>query len=106
MIYELREYVAAPGAADRLHARFADHTFGLFDRHGMTVSGFWHDAADPGRIVYLLAFPDEEARRAAWKAFGADPDWRRVKAESEAGGPLVAEMNSRTLVQAPYWHAA
>lgn len=106
MIYELREYVATPGAADRLNARFADHTLALFDRHGLNVAGFWTDAADPGRVVYLLTFPDEEAQRAAWQAFGADPEWKRVKAESESGGAIVAEMHSRNLVQAPYWPAS
>jgi hypothetical protein len=103
MIYELREYVAVPGRADALHARFADHTLGLFARHGMRVAGFWTDRADRDRVVYLLAFPDAEAQRAAWAAFQADPDWQRVKAESEADGKIVAEMHSRTLDRAPYW---
>ncbi|TDC46172.1 NIPSNAP family protein [Actinomadura sp. KC345] len=103
MIYELREYTAAPGGAEALHARFADHTLALFERLGMEVAGFWSDLDDPGRILYLLRFPDEEARRAAWAAFQADPEWRRVKAESEAGGAIVETMTSRRLGTAPYW---
>ncbi len=103
MIHELREYVAADGAAEKLHRRFADSTLELFERHGLDVAGLWHDDADPGRIVYLLRFDDEETRRQAWAGFQADEDWQRVKRESEADGPVVSEMTSRVLVTPSYW---
>ncbi|QRP50367.1 NIPSNAP family protein [Amycolatopsis sp. FDAARGOS 1241] len=105
MLHELREYVAAPGRAAALHARFAEHTLPLFAKHGLEVVGFWTDATDDGRLVYLLRFADAEAKSAAWAAFQADPEWKRVKAESEAGGPIVAEMHSTTLAAVPYWPA-
>lgn len=103
MIYELREYVAEPGAADRLRARFAEHTLDLFERHGLTVAAYWHDPADESRVVYVLSFPDEPARQAAWAAFQADPEWKRVKTESEKDGPVVREMHSRLLTTPDYW---
>lgn len=103
MIYELREYLAAPGAAERLHRRFADHTLDLFARHGLDVVGFWQDDAEPRRIVYLLRFPDRQARERSWAAFQADADWHAVKRESEAEGPVVAEQISRVLVSPQYW---
>jgi hypothetical protein len=103
MIYELREYAATPGSVEALHARFADHTLGLFEKHGMEVVGFWTDQADANRLLYLLRFADEEAQCSAWAGFKADPDWKRIKAESEADGPIVAEMTSRTLGSTPYW---
>jgi heme-degrading monooxygenase HmoA len=103
MIYELREYVATPGAAEALHARFADHTLGLFEKHGLEVLGVWTDPADADRIVYLLRFADEQARDQAWAAFKGDPNWQAVKAASETAGPLLAEQHSRTLIGAPYW---
>lgn len=103
MIYELREYAAASGSAEALHARFADHTLDLFARHGMEVVGFWADRDDHDRVLYLLRFADEEAQRTAWAGFQADQDWKRIKTESEADGPIVAEMTSRTLERAPYW---
>ena len=34
--FELRTYTAHPGRLQELHARFADHTLDLFERHGMT----------------------------------------------------------------------
>jgi hypothetical protein len=103
LIYELREYVAVPGRAPVLHARFADHTLDLFARHGIDVVGFWSDQQDTDRIVYLLSFPDADAQRSAWAGFQNDPDWHRVKAESEADGKIVAEIYSRTLHRTPYW---
>lgn len=103
MIYELREYVAAPGKTQALHRRFADDTLTLFGRHGITVIGFWADAADDSRIVYLLRFTDEEAQKRAWAAFQSDPQWQRTKAASEAGGPLAARMHSSTLTTTAYW---
>jgi hypothetical protein len=102
MIYELREYVAAPGAADRLHRRFADDTLNLFSRHGLEPLGFWHDRDDPGHIIYLLGFADEEERARIWASFQSDEDWRRVKQASEADGPIVAEQISRVLVAPDY----
>lgn len=106
MIYELREYVAVDGKAEKLHARFADHTLDLFARHGLDVAGFWTDAADDRRIVYLLRFPDQDARQRAWQAFHADPQWQAVKAASEADGPIVAELHTRDLAAVPYWNGA
>ncbi|HSZ38532.1 MAG TPA: NIPSNAP family protein [Trebonia sp.] len=105
MIYELREYVAHAETAERLHRRFADHTFGLFRRHGLTLVHFWTDLARPERIVYLLAFDSQQRRDAAWAAFQADPDWKAVKEASEAGGPLLASSSSSILSEAPYWTA-
>lgn len=103
MIYELREYVALPGRAEALHARFAQHTLGLFARHGMEVVGFWTEHDDTGHLVYLLSFADAEAQGSAWAAFLADPEWRQVKEDTEADGKIVAEINSRTLDRTPYW---
>lgn len=103
MIYELREYVAAPGAAERLHRRFAYSTLDLFERHGMELVGFWQAKDEPGRIVYLMRFDDEEARHRAWSAFQSDEEWRRVKRESEAEGRLVDEQLSRVLLTPEYW---
>ncbi|MGH3170524.1 MAG: NIPSNAP family protein, partial [Trebonia sp.] len=103
VIYELREYVAHAEMAEKLHRRFADHTFELFRRHGLTLVHFWTDPARPERIVYLLVFDSQEQRDTAWAAFQADPDWKAVKAASEADGPVLASSSSSLLREAPYW---
>jgi hypothetical protein len=95
-IFEARHYVAAPGRLEALHARFRDHTVGLFKKHGMTNLGYWAPpAGEKGAedtLIYLLAHANEEARKASFAAFGQDPEWQKAYKESEAkaGGPLTA----------------
>ena len=40
-VFELRIYHAAPGKMTALHARFRDHTAGLFKKHGITNIAYW-----------------------------------------------------------------
>src|SRR5438034_4606771 len=59
--FELRTYtVRAGGSAEVLHARFRDHTIALFQKHGMTVVGFWQPVARLDQLVYILAYRSEE----------------------------------------------
>ncbi|MFE5700169.1 NIPSNAP family protein [Rhodococcus koreensis] len=102
MIHELREYIALPGRADNLHRRFADETLALFAEFGLQVDGFWHEAGNRGRIVYLVAFPDAEAADAHWARFQTDPRWLAVKARTESDGPLISEIRSTFLVTPAY----
>ena len=94
MIYEMRTYRAAPGKIDALHRRFADHTIGLFAKHQMGVIGFWTPESDPETLVYLMRFDNRDAMKAAWTAFAADPAWKKVRADSEVDGSLVAGTKS------------
>jgi hypothetical protein len=34
-------------------------------------------------LTYLLAFEDDKARADAWKTFGGDPEWRKLRAIPE-----------------------
>src|SRR5437764_13859278 len=63
--FEMRTYTAADGKLDALHARFRDHTNALFLKHGMTVIGYWTPTDGEkakNTLVYILAYPDREAR--------------------------------------------
>ncbi len=105
MIYELRTYWAAPGKLDRLHSRFRSLTMAVFARHGLEVVGIWtpaHPDAESGDLVYLLAFPDEAARTARWRAFDEDPEWQAGEAASEVDGPLVVKVTSTLLLPTDY----
>ena len=97
-VFELRTYTASPGKLDALNARFREHTVALFKKHGMEVVAFWEptdkEAGAGEKLVYLLAFPSRAAADAAWKEFRADPEWIKVKAESEVGGVLAAHIDS------------
>jgi hypothetical protein len=94
--FEQRTYHAAPGKLEALHKRFRDHTLRLFEKHGIENVGYWTpaDGDEAGNtLVFLLAYPDKEARDASWKAFAQDPDWKKAHAASEADGPLVEKVD-------------
>ena len=96
-VFELRTYYANPGKMAALNARFRDHTGKLFEKHGMTVIGFWNPIAKDKAeevLIYILAFPSKEAADKSWQAFRDDPDWKKVKAESEKDGVLVKKVDS------------
>lgn len=105
-VYELRVYYPAPGKLAALNARFREHTLALFARHGMRNVAYWNELptaeAPEGRVVYILAYPGRAARDEAWKAFGSDPEWRAVAAESETGGKLVLKVDSIFMKMADY----
>jgi len=64
-VFELRTYHTPPGKLEALHARFRDHTIGLFNKHGMTNVAYWAPTdANKGAgttLIYLLAHPSKEA---------------------------------------------
>jgi hypothetical protein len=100
MIYELRTYEAMPGRLPDLQRRFRDHTIGFFEKHGMKVIGFWTYlfGETNDKLVYMLAYDSLAERERAWAAFQADPDWIRVRTESDQGGPVVARLKAEILV--------
>jgi uncharacterized protein YbaA (DUF1428 family) len=94
--YELRIYYAASGKLDALIKRFSDHTTKIFEKHGMTNVGYWVPTSnDKNTLYYILSYPDKEARAKSWDAFRADPQWTKVKEESEVNGKLVDSVKSR-----------
>ena len=104
MIYEYRVYEAAPGKLPALHARFRDHTLGIFERHGIKNIGYWTsnvgDYSD--RLIYIVAFEDEGHLSLAREAFRNDPEWQKVRAESEVDGALTARVFNTLLSPTDY----
>lgn len=101
--FELRTYTVMPGRLEDLHARFRNHTLGIFAKHGMTSLLYWRPVADQpkmtDKMVYLLAFPTQEARNASWTAFGADPEWKKVSDDSQKSGPMLISPGGVVSVQ-------
>ncbi|HVV43848.1 MAG TPA: NIPSNAP family protein [Bryobacteraceae bacterium] len=89
-VYELRMYHANPGKLDALNKRFRDHTIAIFNKHHMKSVGYWvpQDNKD-NLLIYILEHPSREAATKNWDDFRKDPEWVKVKAESEANGVLV-----------------
>jgi NIPSNAP protein len=91
-VYELRMYHVHEGKMDALKARFGNHTDAIFKRHNMKSIGYWSPKDAPGSqnlFIYILEHPSRQEAEKNWAAFQADPEWQKVKAESEAHGPLV-----------------
>jgi len=104
-VFELRTYYAAPGRMDALHARFRDHTCGLFKKHGMTIIAFWtpqESKETQQKLIYVLAHASKEAADKSWKDFQGDPDWKAAKAASEKDGKLVQRVESVYLKATDY----
>ena len=93
-LYEMRIYYCEPGRLDALLKRFRDHTTRIFEKHGMTNVGYWLpiDNTD-NKLVYVLSYPDLAARETAWKAFGSDPEWKKVATDSEKDGKIVKKVD-------------
>lgn len=92
-VFDLRRYAAAHGKFDALNARFRDHTDALFKKHGMQAYGYWTPIDPPASnnsLIYVLEFPSREAAEESWAAFRADPEWKKVLAETEKDGSLTA----------------
>jgi hypothetical protein len=93
-VFELRTYTANPGKLEALDARFRNHARRLFAKHGMRDVGYWRAADAPASadtLVYILAHRDRAAATRSWDAFRADPEWQKIRAETEANGKLLAK---------------
>jgi hypothetical protein len=103
--FEMRTYISPVGKLDALNARFRNHTNKLFVKHGMELVGYWTPADGPtaeNTLVYILAYPSREAREKAWKAFQDDPEWKKVRAETEKDGKIVEKVEAVFLKPTDY----
>ena len=104
MIYEYRVYEALPGKLPELNSRFRNHTLKMFERHGIKNIAYWTPSVGDynNRLIYIVAFEDAQQRDRAWASFQADPEWQRVRSESETNGPLVARVTNSLLTPTDY----
>ena len=96
-VYELRTYTAPDGKLGDLHARFRNHTLGIFNRHGMKNVIYLSPQDSPdsaNTLIYILEHPSREAAKKAWADFSADPEWQKVRTESEVNGRLTTKVVS------------
>jgi hypothetical protein len=91
-VYELRTYTATEGKLENVLARFRDHTTKIFEKHGMVNIGYWVPQDAPlskNTLIYVLAHKSRDAAKKSWDDFRTDPEWVKVRTESEAGGKIV-----------------
>jgi hypothetical protein len=102
-VFEIRTYHTFPGRLDALHKRFREHTMKVFEKHGMTNVGYWVPQDNPGHentLIYVISHASREAARANWAAFNADPEWKKIAADSEADGGKIVEKVESVFVDA------
>ena len=93
-VYELRTYTTAEGKLDALNARFRDHTVRLFKKHGIESVGYWvptEGEKSKNTLIYVIKHKSREGADAAFKAFGADPEWKKARRESGVGSLVKLE---------------
>ncbi|MBZ5582218.1 MAG: NIPSNAP family protein [Acidobacteriia bacterium] len=101
--FELRVYHAPTVRQLRLvHERFAGPEIRIFHRSGVhpilyadTIIG-----PDQPNLTYLIPFATLADREKAWDAFGADPEWTKVRADSIARGGQIVNYNNISLWRA------
>jgi heme-degrading monooxygenase HmoA len=104
MLHQLRIYEIFERNKAAFHDRFRDHAARLMGKHGFRIVAMWETKTERRtEFVYLLAWPDEATKNAAWTAFMADPDWKEIKRVTSARhGDLVGAIEDRALVPTPY----
>jgi hypothetical protein len=118
MIYEIRLYDVAHGrlAAEvrRMHrVAIAGERGGdgpsMFDRYGIPRPLFaWTLAAGdrmPG-FGYILRWESIADRERCFPAFWSDPDWLKIKEETDDGSPMVERIDDFYLRPAPGWDSS
>jgi heme-degrading monooxygenase HmoA len=105
MIHQLRIYEIFENNKAAFHARFRDHAARIMKAHGFQIVAMWETrSGDKTQFVYLLEWPDEAAKTAAWSTFMQDKEWAEIKRVTSAQhGVLVGGIEDRIL--APLDHS-
>src|SRR5260370_74963 len=86
MIQQLRIYEIFDNNKAAFHARFRDHAARIMrTRYGFQIVAMWETKfGERTEFVYLLEWPDEATKTAAWSDFMADPEWSEIKPTTPA----------------------
>ena len=83
-VFEMRTYESPSEKAGRRKIKmFEDGEAGIFRRLGMAPVFFGQGVIGSNlpSLTYMLSYEDLGARDRLWKAFGADPEWLKLRAE-------------------------
>jgi len=104
LIQQLRIYEIFERNKVAFHARFRDHAMRIMRKYGFEVLALWEAKTDRRtEFVYLLSWPDQASKEAAWRDFFADTEWKEIKRATNAEyGDLVGEIEDRVLMSTEY----
>jgi hypothetical protein len=101
--FELRVYHSPTQRQLRLvHERFSGSEIKIFHRSGVHPIFYSDTIIGPEmpNLTYMIPFSSLAEREKAWDAFGADPEWTKVRAESIARGGQIVNYNNISLWRA------
>jgi hypothetical protein len=105
-ILNLRIYESpTPAAHEKKVEMFNTGELAIFKRVGLTPVMFGSAISGPRmpNLTYLLVFPDDEARKAAWNKFGGDPEWQALKAKpGYSDKEIIRKITNILLTPVPY----
>jgi hypothetical protein len=103
-VHQLRIYQIFDSNKKAFHARFRDHAMRIMARYNFNIVATWESHhGERAEFVYLLEWQDKETMKNQWEKFMADKEWADIKkATGEANGPLVGEIEDKTLELTDY----
>jgi hypothetical protein len=102
-VFELRVYHSPTWKQlAALHRRFAGPEIKIFHRVGVQPILYTETVIGQNmpNLTYLTPFQDLAAREKAWSAFGADPEWMKVRKESIDADGQIASVIQISLLKA------
>jgi NIPSNAP len=100
-LYELRIYESPTvRQLGYLHDRFGGGEIEIFHKSGIHPVLYADTIIGPNipNMTYLIPYENEGSRENAWKAFGSNPDWQRIRDESlRKGGEIVRNVTNMFL---------
>jgi hypothetical protein len=100
-LFEVRNYESNNTTSLRKKVQmFNDGEIGAFERAGGQPVFFGETVIGPNQpsLTYMLSYPDLPGRDAVWKAFGADPQWQKLRATPGLSDAEVVSNISNYLV--------
>lgn len=105
-LFNLRIYESHnEAAALKKIEMFNQAELAIFRRVGLTPVLFGEALIGPRlpNLTYLLVFDNDEARQAAWKKFGGDSEWQKLRAIPEYSDKrIVSKITNKLLTPAEY----
>ncbi len=103
-VFELRTYVTAPDRLKNLHARFRDHTCGIFETHGMKNIAYWtpmdEKKGKSNTLIYIISHWSTPQAKKNWKGFIGDPAWKKAQVASVKDGKILAKAPHKVFLKA------
>lgn len=105
-VFELRIYESNNGKTlKRKIKMFNDAEIAIFRRCGILPVFFGETIVgrDMPNLTYMVAYDDLAAREKAWRAFGGDPEWKKLRAIPEfSDAEIVSNVSNSILRPLPF----